>query len=265
LILISVFCFFVVPLYSQGEKDYILSKGDLIEVDVYGEPDLHTSARVSEDGTINFPLIGNVRAEGLTVRELERLLTQLLAQDYLVNPQVSIFVREYARIFVLGQVRSPGAYELKGKLTLTSAIALAGGFLPEGDPSRVKLIRTVGGSRQVQEFDIDKITNNLISDIELKPNDTIMVEEYGRISIVGQIQRPGTYSFRKGLTVLEAIGMAGGFTPIASIDGTSVIRLEEGKKKIIRVKISDITKKGDKTKDILLQPGDTIVVPESLF
>ena len=87
----------------------------------------------------------------------------------------------------------------------------------------------------------------------------------GRISIIGQVNAPGTYSLKKDLTLLEAIGLAGGFTNIAAIDGTSVIRVEHGRKKIIRVKISDITKRGDKSQDIVLKAGDTVVIPESFF
>jgi|YelNatPaOPRAMG01_1025707.scaffolds.fasta_scaffold09232_5 polysaccharide export outer membrane protein len=253
-------------LFSQEKKEYILNPGDLIEIDVYGEPDLHTSTRISEDGSINFPLLGNLKVKGLSVQELEKLITELLAQDYLVNPQVSVFVREYPKVFVSGLVRQPGAFDLKEPLTLLSAISLAGGFLPEADTTQVKLIRNVDGKIYVERINIDKIMDNTIPDILLKPNDKIEVEEAGKISIIGQVQHPGSYPFRKGMTLMEAIGMAGGFSDIANIDGTSVIRQQEGKKRsIIRIRISDITKRGDKSKDILLQPGDTIVVPESLF
>jgi len=253
-------------LFSQEKKEYILNPGDLIEIDVYGEPDLHTSTRISEEGSINFPLLGNLKVKGLSVQELEKLITELLAQDYLVNPQVSVFVREYAKVFVSGLVRQPGAYDLKEPLTLLSAISLAGGFLPEADTTQVKLIRNVDGKIYVERINIDKIMDNTIPDILLKPNDKIEVIEAGKISIIGQVQRPGSYPFRRGMTLMEAIGIAGGFRDIANIDGTSIVRAQEGKKRsIIRIRVSDITKRGDKSKDILLQPGDTIVVPESLF
>lgn len=248
-----------------SEKDYLISPGDLLQVTVYQEPDLSTSVRVSQNGIVKLALLGDVGVLGLSVREAERKITKLLTEDYLVNPQVSVFVSEYARVYVLGKVGHPGFYELRGELTLTSAVAMAGGFLPESDTSKVKLIRTVDNRRQTQEIDMDEIANNQIQDIRLKPNDTIIVEEYGRITIIGQVRSPGTYSLKKDLTLLEAIGLAGGFTPIASIDSTSVIRVDDGKKRIIRVKVSDITKRGDKTKDIILKGGDTVVVPESFF
>lgn len=243
----------------------MLSPGDLLEVRVYEEPDLSAQVRISENGMIKLPLLENIRAAGLTIGELERRITALLARDFLVDPQVNVFVQEYAKVYIMGKVRGTGSYELKGRLTLTSAIAMAGGFEENADTTRVKLIRTVSGVRETQEINIDEITNNLLPDIELRPNDTVVVEELGRISIIGQVSAPGTYSLKKDLTLLEAIGLAGGFTHIAAIDGTSIIRIEHGRKKIIRVKISDITKRGDKSKDIVLKAGDTIVVPESFF
>ncbi|MCM8782992.1 MAG: polysaccharide biosynthesis/export family protein [Candidatus Omnitrophica bacterium] len=253
-------------LFSQKQgKDYVFNPGDVIEIDVYGEPDLHTVCSIPEDGNINFPLIGRLKAAGLTVKELERLITELLAQDYLVNPQVRIFVREYARIFIFGLVRQPGRYDLTKSLTLLSAISQAGGLLPEADPTRIKLIRAEGEKRYTQEIDLEKIMNNTAPDIILEPNDTIIIEAYGRVSIIGQVHRPGAYDFKKGLTLLELVSIAGGFRDIANIDGTSIIRNEDGKRRSIRIKVSDITKRGDKSKDIPLKPGDTVVVPESLF
>ncbi|MCM8791827.1 MAG: SLBB domain-containing protein [Candidatus Omnitrophica bacterium] len=251
--------------YSQEDREHILNPGDTVEINVYDEPDLYTVYCISQDGFISFPLLGKIRAEGLTVSELERLITQLLAQDYLVHPQVRVFVKEYAKITISGFVRTPGSYELKKPLTLVTAIALAGGCLPEADTSKIKLVRIKDGKSYTQQIDMEGIINNTIPDVFLMPNDTIIVEEYGRVSIIGQVRNPGTYSLRRGLTLMELISMAGGFTEIANIDGTSIVRAEANKKKIIRVKISDIIKRGDKTKDVVLQVGDTVVVPESLF
>ena len=271
LISLLIILFLPIYVYAQSEEEYssedeyVLSAGDLIQISVYEEPDLSAQVRISEDGTIKLPLLESLRAGGLTIRELEGKITALLAKDFLVDPQVSVFVQEYAKIFIMGRVNNAGSHELKGRLTLTSAIAMAGGFSDTADTSRVKLIRSIEGVRETQEINIEDITNNLIPDVELYPNDTVVVEELGRISIIGQVNSPGTYDLKKDLTLLEAVGMAGGFTNIAAIDGTSVIRVEHGKKKIIRVRVSDITKRGDKSKDIILKAGDTIVVPESFF
>ncbi|MCM8795277.1 MAG: SLBB domain-containing protein [Candidatus Omnitrophica bacterium] len=264
IIILSVFTSLV--LSQEDQKEYVISPNDVLEISVYNEPDLTKVVRVSEDGTVNYPLLGNIKVEGLSVRELENKIKELLAKDYLVDPHVSVFVKEYAKVVVLGQVKNPGSYELRGKLSVTEMIALAGGFTEVGNPAKVKIIRKIDDKEQVFEVDTTEVTERVdrSKDIILKPGDVVSVEEYGRISILGQVNKPGSYILRKDLTVLEAIALAGGFTKIAAVDGTRIIRMENNKKRILHIKISAIMK-GDKSFDIILKPGDTIVVPESFF
>jgi len=251
---------------SKGsDKEYIISSDDILEITVYGEADLSITTRVSQDGTVSYPLLGNIKAADFTVRELEAYITDLLGQDYLVMPQVSIFVKEYAKISILGQVKAPGSYQMKENLTLTQAIALTGGFTPTADTSRVKIIRNIGGEKETLEVNVDQILEKSAYDIEIKANDTIIVGEYGRISIMGQVLKPGIYNLQRNLKVVEAISLAGGFTPTAALDATRVIRVEYGEKKVINVPVATIMRGGDSSQDILLQEGDTIVVPESFF
>lgn len=162
-------------------QDYLIGPDDVLKITVYREEDMDRTVRVSSDGYISFPLLGKVKAEGLTVSGLERSLIMELIK-YLKNPQVTVFIQEYGTITVSGQVEKPGSYPLKGEMS-----------------------------------------------------------------------------------VIEAISMAGGFTKIAAQNGVKVMRLEEGKKKTILVRVADISKKGDKTKDIPLKRGDIVFVPESLF
>ena len=335
---------------KESPREYIIYSNDVLEISVYQEPDLSVSVRVSQDGTINFPLLGNIQAAGLSERQLEKSITDLLTKDYLVNPQVSVFVKEYAKISILGQVRSPGSYETKESFSLTQAIALAGGFTETANINKVKIMRTIGdkketliinvadimnkagddiqinandvlivegygmlsimgqvktpGSYTIKEnltltqaialaggfsetantksvkiirsgdnrketftVDVQGILKGEIADVELEPDDTIIVEEekLGRISIIGQVVRPGVYNLKPGLTVVEAISSAGGFTSTAAQDGTKIIRTQDGRRAAIQIRISDIIKGGDESKDLILQDGDTIVVPESFF
>lgn len=249
-----------------SEKDYTISSGNILEITVYQESDLSVTVRVANDGTISYPLLGNIQAAGMTVKELERHITALLEEDYLVIPQVSIFVKEYAKISILGQVRQPGSYEMKENMTLTQAIALTGGFSDTANSSKVKIIRNSQGKNETIEVNADQILNKSAEDVKLQANDTIMVEEYGRISIMGKVVKPGVYTLKKGLTTVEAISLAGGFSSTANPDGTRVIRVKEnGEKQIIRVPVNNIMGGGDISKDLLLHDGDTIVVPESFF
>jgi polysaccharide export outer membrane protein len=271
LVIISILIFSIICYcYAQEEesidikKKYTISTNDILDITVYGEPDLTVAVRVSPEGRIIYPLLGTIQAAGLTTGKLEKTITDLLSKDYMVNPQVSIFVKEYAKISILGEVKNPGSYQMTENLTLTQAVAIAGGFTPKAKTNSIKIIRAMGDKKDTIVIDIDRIINKEVQDIEIKGNDTIMVEQYGRFSIMGQVARPGVYDLKEGLTVVEAIGLAGGFTSIAAKNATRVIRIENGEKKIIKVPVDSITQ-GDASRDIMLLEGDTIVVPESFF
>jgi len=249
----------------ETQKDYVISTDDIIKVNVYGENDLSTTLKVSQDGTINYPLLGTIRAAGLTVLDLEKNITELLGEDYLVIPQVNVFIEEYAKFSILGAVEKPGSFEIKEKLTLTQALAIAGGLKSQADASNVRIIRIGKNEKETIEVDVEQIIEKALRDVEIRTNDTIIVGVYGNISVMGQVMSPGIYAIKKNLTAMEAISMAGGFTPLAAQNGTRVIRDKEGKKQIIPVPVASIIKKGDVSKDVILQVGDTIVVPESFF
>lgn len=262
--------FFSSFLFAEERKDqadYIIHPNDVLQISVYNEPDLDKTVRVSGVGTVNYPLLGNINAGDISIRELEKNIADALSKEYLVNPQVHVFIKEYgSKVSVLGQVRKPGTFELKGQMTLMEAIAAAGDFSETGNPARVKVLRKVDDKEETYEIDTTYITENAdkSKDLELQPSDVVVVEEYGRISVLGQVNKPGSFVLKKNLTVLEAIALAGGFTKIAAIDGTRVIRLKDGKKQSFPIKVSAIMR-GDKSYDIVLEPGDTISVPESFF
>lgn len=136
---------------------YVLTPNDVIEMRVYQEDDLLTKARIAQDGTVTIPLIGVVQIGGKTVEEATRLIRDLFDKDYLVNPQVTLTVLEYAkrRFTVLGQVQKPGAYEIPGeeKVTLLQAIAMAGGYTRLANPSRITVSRTVDGQKTTLVLD----------------------------------------------------------------------------------------------------------------
>lgn len=262
---------FLVPnlIFAQGNTDseYRVAVNDLLEISVYEEPDLTKVVRVGADGTIFYPLLGNIYIKGLTPKELEAKITEMLAQDYLVSPQVSILIKEHSKISVLGQVDKPGAYELKTGITIVDAIALAGGITDKGDKTRVKRIRERAGKKETVEINLNTISKDIYAGKEmlLEPNDVVIVEELGTVSIIGQVKNPGRYDLKDGMTVIDAIAVAGGLTDIAAGDGTKVIRTEKGTKQILRVPVTMIIKSGDESQDVPLKPDDTVVVPESFF
>lgn len=245
--------------------DYVIAPKDVLDITVYGEPDLTTTVRVAQDGTISYPLLGNLKVADYTVRGLEGRITKLLSDDYLVDPQVKVFVKQYANITILGEVKSPGSYQMRERFMLTEAVALTGGFKPEANASDIKIIRIIGDRKETLHVDFDRILEKAMSDVELKANDTIVVDSYGQFSVIGQVAKPGLYNLKRNLTIIEAIGMAGGFTPIAAQNATKIFRVENNRNTTIKVPVANLMEAPDKSKDIFLKDGDTIVVPESFF
>ncbi len=172
------------PLHADSQsmpapesQNYEIGIGDLLQIDVYDEPDLTREVRVLTDGTISFPLLGSIKTRGLTVSGLERELTKRLGDKYLVNPQVTVFVKEFSNVFVFGEVKSPGSFPLYGKMTVFEAITLAGGFTEVANPTKVKVIREMDGRETSFEVDITRLTKSgdTSQDRELKANDRVIV------------------------------------------------------------------------------------------
>jgi len=269
--LIAAVVLFPVLLFAQENEEYRISANDLLQISVYEEPDLAKTVRVDAKGEISYPLLGNIKVSGLTSKELESKITDLLIEDYLVNPQVSVFIKEYARISILGQVNKPGSYELKSGITVMDAIALAGGFTAKTNAKDIKLIRVKGGRKETINIDANEIVGkeNKEKDIPLEPGDLIIVGELSDLSafvvVLGQVRNPGKYSYKEGMTAIEAIALAGGLSDTAAANSTKVIRIKNGKKYNIRVPVSSILNSGHKDRDVVLEVEDTIVVPESFF
>ena len=158
-------------------SSYKIGIGDLLMIEVYDEPDLTREVRVLTDGSISFPLLGILQAGGLTVGEMEKELTRRLAERYLVNPQVTVFVKEFSRIYVFGEVRKPGSFPLYGKLTVFEAVTLAGGFTEVANPSRIKVIRQEKGQEVTFEVDMERFIKkgDTAQDRELEANDRVIV------------------------------------------------------------------------------------------
>jgi len=247
---------------EEDDSSYRIKAGDTLEISVYGEPELTKIAKVSEEGKIIYPFIGEIKIGNMTMKEATNEIEALLKKDYFVNPQVNIFVQEYSKFFIVGAVKEEGRFELKGNLTLLDAIALAGGADTNANLSNIKVIRKSG--KEEKQYSIDLYTQG--KNFILESLDRIIVEKYGAISVLGQVAKPGNYAFVKGLTVVDAVALAGGFSDIASQNAVKVIRgTKEGKKQIFVVPVASILQSGDKSKDVNLKEGDIISVPESFF
>ncbi|OGR98174.1 MAG: hypothetical protein A2016_00430 [Elusimicrobia bacterium GWF2_62_30] len=154
----------------------------MLEITVFKETDMNRTVRVSGNGTLTFPLAGNIKLAELTVPEAEALLAAKLS-EFLVNPQVTAFIKEYGnkQIYVLGEVKKPGAITLPAerRLTVLEAITLAGGFTELAAPDRTKVLRNANGQNQNLQVEISRITKqgDKSADIFLEPNDTVFVPQ----------------------------------------------------------------------------------------
>jgi polysaccharide biosynthesis/export protein len=248
---------------SQPASSYLIGPQDVLFVAVFGQPDLTGKFSVESDGTLSFPLVGRLKAAGLTLRAFETELKKQLADGFLTNPQVSVGVEQYIsqKIFVMGEVRQPGAYPLAGSMALIEALARAGA----STTSDVIIVRpreakgpTLPGedqSAEVTRVNLKQLQSGQLSEnVDLRDGDTIFVPRPESVYVFGQVRNPGAYGIQKDTTVLQALSLAGGVTENGAINRVKIVRAVNGKTVELKVKLNDV-----------VLSGDTVIVPERYF
>lgn len=262
----------------------------MVDITVWEAPDLTKSLVVRSDGTIDYPLLGSIPALGLTTAELQKEIQDKLAKGYVKNPQVAVSIKEYnsKKILVFGEVSKPGLYKLRGEIPLlellfmvggvgkdakrltiirppqVSADAIPAGLIPQGAPGRE------GGeeaeSSSALEIDLIALLSkgNLSQNVMILPGDTLYFASGTgqRYYVLGQVGTPGPYEWVQDITLLEALKLAGGVNERGAKNRIKVRKMVGGEKQEIKVNILDIMK-GKKKDDVVIKPGDTIIVPES--
>ena len=248
--------------------DYQIGPRDVLEIRVFGLDDLDQNVRVTENGTISLPLIGEIAAGGRTRTGLETALEEALAR-FLTNPQVTVFIREYRsqRFSVMGAVQRPGTYEMVGRKTLLEAIADAGGINLQESSGMANVLRPGFDGAPIQ-IDLRQLLEEGYSafNIDISPGDTIHLLSKKRFSIYvyGQVRTPGQYELREDVTLLQAISLAGGLADRAAKTKISILRRKpDGEQEKIQVNLQDII--DGKKPDTPIRPGDIIIVPETFF
>jgi polysaccharide export outer membrane protein len=260
------------PASPATGQEYTIGPRDVLGITVWGQADLSRDYGVDPDGFIPFPLIGRVKAAGLTPKELAAQLTEVLGKDYLVNPQVIVAVKEYLsqKVQVLGAAEKPGVYYLTGPTTLLEILSRAGGFASTAG-KQVLLVRNHGaadGSSAALRLSLEKIqAGDPSENTPVQSQDIVIVSKAQAYSyfIFGEVKKPGAYTLDKDTNILEGITIAGGFTDKASPGRTRVIRTGPNGQKVIEVDINDILRRGREAKSVMLQESDVVVVPESFF
>jgi polysaccharide export outer membrane protein len=253
-----------------GQTDYVIGPRDVLTITVYDQADLTGKYNVEGDGSFAFPLIGRVRAGGLTLRALEAELRKQLANGFLKHPQVSVAVEQYRsqRVFIMGEVRAPGTYQLTGDMSLIEALARAGSTTNDAADEimvvRPPADRAGDGPLLPEQSDAatvirvnvrDLQAGKLSQNVTLHDGDTLVVPRAQSVYVFGQVKTPGAYGITRGTTVLQALSLAGGVTDRGSTGRVFVVRTgDDGKKRETKVKLTDV-----------VEPGDTLVVKERFF
>jgi len=250
---------------------YTVGPNDVLTVTVLNQPQLSGKFTVEADGTFAFPPVGRVAAGGLSARAIEdKVRERLLAAGYLTDPRVSVVVDQYRsqQIFVMGEVKQPGSLQFTGAMTLIEALARAGSTTERAGTVALIVRSSSGAGSAAPAQNPNAPSNDTISvnlqnlqsgalsqNLALRAGDTIFVPRAETVFVSGQVRTPGEYVIRtSGMTVRQALALAGGVTERGSSRRVQIIRVVNGKEVATGVALSTA-----------VQAGDTIVVQERYF
>ena len=258
---------------QPATPDYVVGANDGLMVTVFDQPQLTGRYVVQADGTFTFPLLGRLQVGGLTLQAVENQLRERLSKGLLKDPQVGVSVDQYRsqQIFVMGEVRSPGSLQFTGSMTLIEALARAGSTTDRAGLEAVIVRSPQEGSvpadaatlaraqasndENVMHINLETLQRGALSqNVMLRSGDTIFVPRAESVFVSGQVNRPGEYVIRAGMTVRQVLSLAGGATDRGSTRRIQIIRQVDGKETTVGADLQDKVKN-----------GDTVLVRERFF
>jgi len=258
-----IFGLATVNVLAEDHPDYSLGPGDIMRIQVFQNPDLMTETRVSETGSITFPLVGTIEVGGLSIAAAEKkIAVALQSGGFVQQPQVNVILLQMRgnQVSVLGQVNKPGRFPLDTLSRVSDMLATAGGVTGAGDDFVI-----VTGLRNGKPFrkviDIpalylgEKFGEKSDEDIFLAGGDVIYVHRAPVFYIYGEAQRPGAYRIERGMTVMQALAQGGGPT----------MRGSEWRLRLHRKNADGSVEKISPEMNDIIQPSDIIYVRESIF
>lgn len=268
-----------------GTDGYTLGPSDILAVSIFagGERQIDVELTISSQGYVNFPFIGSVKAAGMTSSEMEKKLAVPLGRDYFVDPQVHVRIKEYHSLhfFISGAVKRPGKYEMQEATKIMDLVAKAEGVTPDsgniayvmrdsGEMATAADLKGAQGKDEPIKVDLIKLLDggDMRHNIALEPGDSIYIpfskglnQSDSKVYVSGEVERPDLYQFQPGMSALSVCIMAGGFARHAAPNRTTIVRMENGEQKVIKIDLEDVVK--GTIPDVPLKPGDRIHVPES--
>lgn len=280
LLLIGLTCLTVAdpPLSSEESalpESYIIGPGDSLQISVWKVPEISGSYDVGPDGAISLPLIGEIHASGETRKSLAAKIQRKLAIEY-KTPIVSVHVVKYMShyVYVIGRVQHPGILVFPDDPTLIKALSLAGGvsqYFTSSTNAGSNIITSLGkasiirGGNQIIIIDLDDLLlrGKMELDLQLRPGDIINVhwEIDAYVYVMGEVKNPGVYLLRGGMTVLDAVAVAGGYTLDAQAHNVRVVRNASKEPEIFQLDLYDVMKRDDKRQNVKLYNKDIVFMP----
>jgi len=263
-------------LYAQADKNnlhvqddtYKIGAEDVLDISVWENKQLATKVTVRPDGKISFPLLDDLKVEGLTAIEVKEMITEKLTH-FMSKPQVTVTIESInsCKVYVMGAVSSPGVLNLKRKTNLLQLLAMVGGLaLTEtADLQKAYILRK--GHRLPVDFVRLVENGDVTQNVDLLPDDVIYIPDNfdKRITVIGEVVGPKTINFKNGITALDAVLMSGGPTTDADLNGTKIVRKKASQEEILKVELNKVMKKGKLEDNLKLMPGDVIIVPASML
>lgn len=260
---------------ESGISEYLIAPDDMLEVKVWrGFEEKKYDVAVKPDGYITVAFV-TIKVTDMTVRQAEAGLNKALL-EYIREPRVEILIKEYLgrTVTLLGAVQSltrpstgPGIYALKGKTTLSQLVIKAGGFTKDAEPDRVRITKPEGTAKEINLFEI-MFAGEVSKDVVLDNGDIVYIPyktdaEERNVYVLGEARNPGIYKMTSRLTLLQALGKAGGYKEEALIDEIRIIRGGLDDPQFIVADTKAILEGGDVTKDVYLQNNDIIYIPKT--
>jgi polysaccharide export outer membrane protein len=249
---------------SAGKlQDLHIGIGDLLQVTMFGTQDFNADFRVSSSGDISLPPLGLVHVAGLSTSEAEKSIEhQLVEGGFYREPRVSVFEKEYVTqgVSILGEVKNPGVYALLADRHLLDLLSQAGGLTPNASKT-VSVTHAGQSTPGVVTLSPDPELATT-SNPAILTGDTIVVATAGVVYVIGNVNKPGGYPMTDNqLTVLQALALAGGNSPMAALDKAQIVRQAKGAREAVPISVKNIL--AGRNKDIRLQPQDILFIPGS--
>jgi len=261
---------------AQTIETYRLKQEDVLVISLYDEQQVNAVVPVGQDGNVTAPFLGAIRAEGLTVKELETALAKKYEEVLRIrNPKVSVVIQRFRaiRASVVDMVNRPSSYDIRQGDKVLDLLSYGGGPIIQGDRTgdlrRATLRRK--NSREVIPIDLYAMLRfgDMSQNFPLEDGDVLSIPEdkYNRINLIGQVQRPGSFPFREGMTLADAIAFGAGEVQFrGNLSKVVISRINPAKSGDFTRIVADFgryLKKGDGSQNVALRPGDIIYVPES--